>query len=56
MVTTPTQWSDKQLRRNRIVAVLVLLGIAALMTLLMWLAAHNGGAPPQQFDYWPMMP
>ena len=50
----PLPLDDQQLRRDRLVGVLVLLAIVALIALMIWLATL--GEAPQDVDYWPMMP
>jgi len=46
--------SERQLRRDRIVAASALVFFAALMALMIWLASLSGGAGGG-YDYW-MMP
>lgn len=48
--------SDKQLRRDRITAVLVVTGLLAVLAVVIWLASLSGSVPNDSlFDYW-MMP
>ena len=49
------QGSRNQRRRDRITALLVALGVIALMVLLIWLMSLGGSPPPPDFDSW-MMP
>lgn len=46
---------DKQLRRDRWTAVIVVAMMAALMALILWLASLNGGVEYRGIDYWHMM-
>ena len=48
--------SDKQLRRDRVTAVLVVAGLLAVLAVVIWLASLSGSVPNDAlFDYW-MMP
>ncbi len=47
---------DKQLRRDRWTAILVVAVMAALMALVIWLASLGGGVEYDGIDYWHMMP
>jgi hypothetical protein len=47
--------SDKQLRRDRITAVLVVAGLLAVLAAVIWLASLTGSAPNNTpLDYWMM--
>lgn len=45
---------EKQLRKDRITAIVVLAVLAALIGLMIWLGTFGTGPPVDQ--YWPMMP
>jgi len=47
--------TKEQLRHDRIVGIVVLVLMVALFGLMIWLASITGGAPPADFDAWPMM-
>ena len=48
--------NDKQLRRDRITAVLVVSGIIALIAMVIWLASLSGSVPNDSFFDYRMMP
>jgi hypothetical protein len=58
MVSPPAgkRQDDKQLRRDRWTAIIVVAVMAALMALVIWLASLGGGVEYEGMDYWHMMP
>ena len=46
----------RQLRRDRIEAIVVLIGTLALFALALWAASFGNGASEGVNDYWHMMP
>ena len=48
---TEKETHDDQLRKGRIMAVVVLLVFAALIALFVWLAASSPPSDPSSFDY-----
>ena len=52
----PGTGPSRQLRRDRIAAVVVVAILVAMMGLLIWLASLGTGAPDNIYDFWPMMP
>ncbi len=45
---------DQQLRRDRLVGILVVITVVAVIALMIWLGSL--GDAPRDVDYWPMMP
>ena len=65
MFTSPKSFSDgsskelldkKQLRRDRIEAIIVLIVTLALFALAFWAASFGNGAGESINEYWHMMP
>ena len=47
---------EKQLRRDRKTAIVVVAVMLVVMALAVWLASVSGGPVQDGIEYWPMMP